>query len=88
MERLHEERVMPAISVRNISEETHRALKKRATENGRSTEAEIRDILDRTVRPTNRVQLGSELAAIGRRFGGVDLATEPDKTPTQAVDFE
>lgn len=79
---------MPAISVRNISEETHRALKKRAAENSRGTEAEIRDILDRTVRPTNRVQVGSELASIGRRFGGVDLDMERDKTPTKAVDFE
>jgi len=36
---------MPAITVRNLSEETHRALKVRAAQHGRSTEAEIREIL-------------------------------------------
>ena len=37
---------MPAIVVRNISAETHRALRVRARQHGRSTEAEIRAILD------------------------------------------
>ena len=35
---------MPAVTVRNLPEETHRALKVRAAHNGRSTEAEIRRI--------------------------------------------
>ena len=33
---------MPAVTIRNLSEETHRALKLRAAHHGRSTEAEIR----------------------------------------------
>lgn len=40
---------MPAVVIRNIPIETHRALKKRARENGLSTEAEIRSILTRAV---------------------------------------
>ena len=36
-----------AVTIRNLSPETHRALKLRAARNGRSTEAEIRDILER-----------------------------------------
>ena len=42
---------MPAITVRNIPEKTHRALKLRAARNGRSTEAEIRMILQEPVLP-------------------------------------
>ena len=33
---------MPAVTIRNLSEETHRALKVRAAQHSRSTEAEIR----------------------------------------------
>jgi len=60
---------MPAVTIRNISEETHRALKARAAHHGRSTEAEIRDILEAAVRPPERLRLGSALFAIGRRAG-------------------
>jgi len=38
----------------------------RAAEHGRSTEAEIRDTLEKAARPEGRVRLGSLLAAIGR----------------------
>ena len=57
---------MSAITVRNLSEETHRALKVRAAKHGRSTEAEIRDILDTAVKPRDRIKLGSLFADIGR----------------------
>jgi plasmid stability protein len=40
---------MPAVVIRNISAETHRALKQRAREKGISTEAEIRSLLDEAV---------------------------------------
>jgi len=57
---------MPAITVRNLSIETHRALKVRAARNGRSTEAEIRHILEKAAKPDDRMKLGSVLASIGR----------------------
>jgi plasmid stability protein len=79
---------MPAVTIRNLPEETHRALKVRATQHGRSTEAEIRDILENAVHPADRVRLGSVLAAIGREYGGVDLDIERDKTPAGTVTFE
>jgi plasmid stability protein len=56
---------MASITVRNIPEETHRALCARAAQNGRSTEAEVRDILEAALRPKDRVKIGSELAAFG-----------------------
>lgn len=57
---------MPAVTIRNLPDETHRALKVRAARHGRSTEAEMRDILETAVRPVDRVRLGSLLASIAR----------------------
>jgi antitoxin FitA len=74
---------MPAIVVRNLSPETHRALRARAEEHGRSTEAEVRAILDEAVRPPARVRLGSALAALARPFGGLELDITRDKTPAE-----
>lgn len=76
---------MPAITVRNLSAETHRALKARAAAHGRSTEAEVRAILDSAVAP--RIGLGSLLAEIGREAGGVDLGIERDIAEREAPDF-
>lgn len=78
---------MSAIVVRNISAETHRALRVRAKRHGRSTEAEIRAILDGAVRPSRRVMLGSALAALAKPLGGVDLEITRDKTPAGPADF-
>ncbi len=79
---------MPSVTVRNLPEETHRALRVRAALAGRSTEAEIRVILENAARPEGRVKLGSLLAEIGREVGGIDLVIERDKTPTEPVIFE
>ena len=49
---------MSVVTVRNLPEETHRALKLRAAQHGRSTEAEIREILEEAVRPRTRVKIG------------------------------
>ena len=79
---------MASVTVRNLSDETHRALRVRAAMHGHSTEAEIRAILDNTVRPDNRVKLGSLLAKIGLEVGGVDLEIERDKLPNEPLPFE
>jgi plasmid stability protein len=83
-----EEKPVAAVTIRNLSNETHRALKHRAAANGRSTEAEIRIILEKAVNPPERVKLGSELVALGRRLGGVDLTFERDRTPIEPAVFE
>jgi plasmid stability protein len=79
---------MAAVTVRNLADETHRALRARAAAHGRSTEAEIRAILDSAVRPEGRVKLGSLLADIGREAGGIDLEIERDREPVEPVSFE
>jgi plasmid stability protein len=79
---------MAAIVIRNLSPETHRALQARAARHGRSTEAEVRAILDEAVRPPARVKLGSALASLGRQFGGLDLDISRDKTPAEPMSLE
>lgn len=78
---------MTAITVRNVPIETHRALRVRAAQNGRSTEAEIRAILDEAVRPKNRIKIGSELAAFGDKYD-LDLDIVRDKEPIRIASFE
>lgn len=82
---------MPAVTIRNLSEETHRALKVRARQHGRSTEAEIRAILDEAVLPDERVKLGTLLAELGREIGFRDedlVYFERDKTLAEPISFE
>jgi antitoxin FitA len=79
---------MPAVIVRNLPVEVHRALKLRAAQHSRSTEAEIRVILEEAVSPKTRIKIGSELAAFGKRFGGIDLDLKRDQTPVEPAVFE
>jgi antitoxin FitA len=77
---------MAAITVRNLPEETARALKARAAQAGRSTEAEVREILNAAVRPP--VGIGTALAALGRRVGGIDLPRRRKRSPARVASFE
>ena len=52
---------MAVVTIRNLSEVAHRALKLRAAQHNRSTEAEMRAILEAAVRPADRLRLGSAL---------------------------
>lgn len=79
---------MPSVVVRNLSDETHRALKARAKKHGRSAEAEIRAILDEAVTGRPEAGVGSRLAAFGRRLGGIELDIERDKRPAEPASFE
>ena len=60
---------MAAVTIRNLSDEAHRALKVRAAQHNRSAEAEMRAILEAAVRPEGRLRLGAALAEIGRKHG-------------------
>ncbi len=60
---------MPAVTIRNLSDETHRALKIRAAQHNRSTEAEMRAILEAAARPEGRLRLGAALAEMSRKIG-------------------
>ena len=84
---------MPAVTIRNLPEATHRALKVRAAQHGRSTEAEIRDILEAAVRPADRLRLGSVLAEMSRKIGLTNADVEAlekgrDQRPAEPLRFE
>ncbi|TQX85961.1 MULTISPECIES: FitA-like ribbon-helix-helix domain-containing protein [Rhizobium] len=84
---------MPAVTSRNLSDETHHALRVRAAHHGRSTEAEIRAIIEAAVRPSERLKLGSLLAAIGRDTGLANgdveaLQKSRDNGPAEPMIFE
>lgn len=78
---------MAAVTIRNLPDETHRALKARAARNGRSTEAEIREILGAAVRPRTREGLGDLLAKVGAGVGGAELDVDRDATEAEAPDL-
>lgn len=79
---------MAAITIRGLSDDTHRALKERAARHHRSTEAEVRAILDQAVedeRPP--LTLGALFARVREATGGVDLEIQRDKTPHEPIDL-
>jgi plasmid stability protein len=84
---------MSTVVIRNLPEETHRALKARAVQHGRSTEAEICAILEMSVRPPGRIRLGTLLAEIGREAGLTEedcavFEQVRDKMPAEPSGFE
>jgi plasmid stability protein-like protein len=78
---------MASLIVRNLPEATHRALKARAKRAGRSTEAEVRLILEAAIRPDTLQPLGSLLAAIGQDIGGVELDIPREVDSDEPVSF-
>jgi plasmid stability protein len=85
--------VMAMLTVRNLSEEVHRALRARAAQHGQSMEAEVREILEAAISPQGRVKLGSILADMGRQaklrddeFSAFEQVR--DKTPSRPASFE
>jgi plasmid stability protein len=60
---------MAMLTVRNLPDDVHRALRMLAALHGRSTEAEVREILAAAVKPEARVRMGDALAALSRDIG-------------------
>ncbi|MGG7579107.1 plasmid stabilization protein (plasmid) [Rhizobium sp. YTUHZ045] len=59
---------MAVLTVRNVPDDVHRALRVRAAMHGRSTEAEVREILQNAVKPEQRIRMGDALAELGRQL--------------------
>lgn len=84
---------MRSVTVRNVPDEVHRAIRVRAAQHGCSIEAEMRDILESAVKPQGRVKLGSMLAEIGRRMKLTEkefaiFEDAREKVPARAASFE
>jgi plasmid stability protein len=85
--------IMAAVTIRNLSGEAHRALKVRAAQHNRSTEAEMRAILEAAVRPEGRLRLGTALSDVSRKMGLTNADIEAleqvrDRRPADAMRFE
>jgi plasmid stability protein len=92
-----EDAVMAAVTIRNLSEEAHRALRVRAAQHNRSTEAEMRAILEAAARPEGRLLLGTALSEISRKMGLTNADIEAleqtleqvrDTRPAEPMKFE
>lgn len=84
---------MAMLTVRNLPDEVHRALRVRAAQHGHSMEAEVRQILESAISPEGRVKLGSLLANIGRRAKLSDeefavFEQVRSKAPARPVSFD
>lgn len=83
---------MAMLTVRNLPDEVHRALRVLAARHNRSTEAEVRAILEDAVKPRGRLKLGSLLLEIGRQThladDEVDLINQRDQSAPRPVSFE
>jgi plasmid stability protein len=84
---------MATVTVRNLPDAVHRALRVRAAHHGRSTEAEIRDILETTAQPPERLRMGAALAELGQRIGLTDaqwraIEEMRDRTPVEPMSYE
>jgi plasmid stability protein len=84
---------MAMLTVRNLPDDVHRALRAQAALHGRSTEAEVRDILAVAVKPKARVRMGEALAELGRTLNLTNADFEVfeqvrDKTPAKPLGFE
>jgi len=84
---------MAMLTVRNLPDEVHRALRVRAAQNGNSTEAEVRKILAVAVKPESRILLGDALATLSNKIGLKNedlevLQLVRDKIPAEPLSFE
>lgn len=84
---------MAILTVRNVPDETHRAIRVRAAQHGRSAEAEIREILANVVKPDQRLRLGDALAELSKKVGlthedFVVFDQVRDTTPAEPMRFE
>lgn len=84
---------MGAVTIRNLSDETRRALKIRAARHNRSAEAEMRAILEAAVRPEGRLRLGTALLEMSRKIGLTNADVEAieqarDTRPAKPKRFE
>lgn len=74
---------MATFIIRNLPDEIHRALKRRAFDHGRSLEAEVRAIIESKIQDFDSMGLGSRLGNLGKNLQGyhfdIALSSAPKK---------
>lgn len=84
---------MANLTVCNVPDDVHRALRVQAAQHGRSTEAEVRAILTNAVKPEQRLLMGDALEELGRKLGLTDEDADAlngirSKTAAEPMKFE
>jgi antitoxin FitA len=84
--------MMATLTVRNLPDEIHRALRVRAAQHGVSAEAEVREIIAAAVMPDKRLRMGDALAQLGAELGLTDddinvIERGNDRTPASPKSF-
>ena len=83
---------MTSLTIRNVPDDVHRALRVRGDQHGHSMEVEVREIQATVVKPEKRVRVGEALAAIGRKIGLTNkdfavIESVRDKTLAKPLSF-
>ena len=79
---------MGNMSIRNIPEEAYNALKIQAAKNGRSTEAEVRAMIEEVAVSSRSGGFGTRLQNCFKDVEGDELDFPRDKTPAEPMVFE
>jgi plasmid stability protein len=79
---------MATLTIRNLPDEVHRALRILAAQHGRSTEAETRAILTQSVEAKERIRVGTEIRRFAESFSGAELGVRRDNAPIEPASFE
>jgi antitoxin FitA len=79
---------MATVTIRNLPDAVHTAIRVRAAHNGRSTEAEIRHILAESVEQPGRLRVGTELRRYAQSIGFAELDLPRDPAPIEPASFE
>ncbi|WP_298571950.1 plasmid stabilization protein [uncultured Aliiroseovarius sp.] len=79
---------MGNMSIRNLPDEIHEALKHRAAQNNRSAEAEVRALLVETFEAEQKGGFGTRLRACFEGIEGDELDIARDKTAAQPLELE
>ncbi len=83
---------MAILTVRKLPDDVYRALRAQAALHGRSTEAEVIEILTVAVKPETRVYMGDALSTISLKIGLTNedfkiLQPVKDKNPAEPLRF-
>jgi len=82
---------MPTLTIRNVDPELQKRLRVRAAQNGRSMEAELRDILRDVLRgdpEEQELNLAESIRRLVEPFGGVELEIPPREPMESAPEFD
>lgn len=82
---------MATLTIRNVDENTHKFLRQSAAKHGRSMEAEVREILTKTMerQQTKPGDIARSIHAHFNKIGGADDLIMPEREPApEPIAFE